>query len=74
MKSENSGELVELYQLLRDMIEEIVKLNELLIERNKNWREHSKFYFELAKIVDIIPLTIIQEFYDTMLPSLIDIV
>eukprot|EP00347_Sterkiella_histriomuscorum_P008189 403346040 len=73
LKNENAGDLVELYQLIQDMIEDIVKLNEFLIERNKNWREHSKFYIELSKIVDLIPLTIIQEFYDAMLPSLLDL-
>ena len=40
------------------MIEEIIKFNEQLIEQNKNWREHAKFYAELSRIVDIIPLTI----------------
>jgi hypothetical protein len=50
------------------MIDEIIKLNEVFIESKKNWREHAKFYLELAKIVDLIPLTIIQDFFDTMLP------
>jgi hypothetical protein len=50
------------------MIDEIVKLNDSLIESKKFWREHSKFYHEIAKIIDIIPLTIIQDFYDSMLP------
>ena len=40
------------------MIDETIKLNEQLIGQNKNWREHAKFYSELSKIVDIIPLTI----------------
>ena len=73
LKNENAGDLVELYQLIRDMIEEILKLNEILVERNKDWRDHARFYLEIAKIVDIIPLTIVQDFYDVMLPQVIDL-
>lgn len=72
LKNENAAELVELYQLIREMIDEIVKINEILNSNRKNWREHAKFYEELSKIVDLIPLTIIQEFFDQILPSLIE--
>lgn len=59
LKNENAAELVELYQLIREMIDEIVKINEILTSNRKNWREHAKFYEELSKIIDLIPLTII---------------
>lgn len=31
LKNENAGDLVELYQLIREMIEEVMKLNETLV-------------------------------------------
>lgn len=52
-------------------MDEIVKLSKNMIRTNKNWREHAKFYNELSKIVDIIPYTIIHDFYDQMYPNLI---
>ena len=38
LKNENAGDLVELYQLIREMIEEVIKLNETLVNEQKNWR------------------------------------
>jgi hypothetical protein len=70
LKNENIGDLVEYYQCVREMMEEVVKLSDTLVETNKNWREHAKFYNELSKIVDLIPLTLINDFYDMMVPNL----
>jgi len=32
LKNENAGDLVELYQLIREMLEEVIKLNEVLVK------------------------------------------
>jgi hypothetical protein len=73
LKNENAGDLVELYQLIREMIEEVMKLNETLIKEQKNWRLHARFYEELSKIIDIIPLTMIYEFFDSFMPTIYEL-
>jgi len=46
------------------MLDEIVKLSQAFIKSNKNWRDHSKMYSELSKIIDLIPYTLIPDFYE----------
>jgi hypothetical protein len=64
---------VEYYQCLKDMLDEVLKLNEQLLETNKNWREHAKFFNELSKVIDLIPLTLICDIFDSLTPQLIDL-
>lgn len=53
------------------MFDEVVKLSSAFIKSNKNWRDHSKLYSELSKIVDLIPYTLISDFYESMMPKLL---
>lgn len=53
------------------MMEDLMKINEIYIESNKYWREHAKFYNEFVKFVDLIPLSLMQDVFDTMTPHLI---
>ena len=73
LKNENAGDLVELYQLIREMLEEVIKLNEVLVKEQKNWRQHARFYEEMSKIIDIIPLTMISEIFDNFIPPIYEI-
>lgn len=61
---ENTSELVEYYHTVKQILESILSLNAMLINTNKNWREHSIFYKEISKIVDLIPYTLYIWFYD----------
>jgi hypothetical protein len=64
LKNENASDLGEYYLILKEIFAEIIKLSTNLITSKKNWREHAKLYNELSKIVDLIPYTIIKDFYD----------
>jgi hypothetical protein len=46
------------------MLDEVLELSLNFIKTNKNWRDHSKFYNEISKIVELIPYTLIHDFYD----------
>ena len=48
-------------------------MNNNLIATNKNWREHAKFYQELSKIIEDIPYTQIQDFYEHIYPTVLNI-
>lgn len=70
-KNENTQDLVEYYQSTKEILEEIIKLSETLIKTNRFWREHAKLYHELSQIVDLIPYTLIMEFFDSLYPKLL---
>jgi hypothetical protein len=55
------------------MFDELALINENFLKSNKNWREHAAFYHEMAQIVDSIPLTLMEDFFDTFSPTLIEI-
>jgi hypothetical protein len=55
------------------MFDELALINDNFLKSNKNWREHAAFYHEMAQIVDSIPLTLMEDFFDTFSPTLIEI-
>lgn len=73
LKNENAENLVDYYQSVREMMEEVLKLSDNLVDSNKSWREHARFYNEISKIIDLIPLTLIIDIFDMMVPNLISL-
>lgn len=73
LKGDGASDLLEYYQCVKEMMEALVKLNDTLVESKKYWREHAKFYNELSKIVSYIPLTLMQDIYDMVTPSLLEL-
>lgn len=63
LKQENTTDLLDYYQTVKDILEDLISVQQELTKSNKCWREHAKFYSELAKIVDLIPYSLLPNFF-----------
>ena len=69
LKGEHS--LVERYQSLKDMVDDLVNLSSAFLRTNKAWRDHAKLYHELAKLVPLIPYLLYMAFFEQITPNLL---
>ncbi len=56
---------------MKDILEDTVFIQQELTKSNRCWREHAKFYSELAKIVDLIPYSLLIEYYNQLSETLL---
>lgn len=59
------------YQLVKDMLDDVIKLTDNLYKMNRNWREHARCYTELSRMISLVPYEILSELFEKLVPCLL---
>ena len=73
LKSDNAGDMPEIYDLNKSIIQNVHQITDHLYKANIDWRDRVRFYDELAKVVEDMPYTLITDTFDLFAETLISI-